>query len=590
MSNLVGQTWSALGDALSVPLLLGAALAVLIALMRAVSSLRFAVRQRGGRPLVVQVDYGKAGQDDDRGDSAFDARLLSYLAVDGHGSYVIAPGAGGPAAPGVPAEAAQPSAALLRLAMAREPAYRVDVTWPTQTASGACLRGTVRITRTPTDRIVASRSFTEQSMDDLIEIIGCFCITFLRSQTKILRQSPRWERWSLDIEGYRAYRRGLDHQRLAEATSSTNEYRLALSHFDQAAGIEPANMLVQLHRAALLELENEHLAAVAIYKKCRTLWPEHIEVAYRLGNAHKSIQDHVTFAELNRPLQDIRAQLAYSRLLARWLRSSLPHRWNPGERRYWGSWLRPSLPGGVSKRTTYINAISVSELLAELSSLLKRPYDDPSRWQKRATTGNVPSASFGSNATGTEPNKKALDERNSLEFNAMLVELARTVSQRRIAFGVPRSRNDEQTERQAIARLLWPESHHSGAGQPCGASHRQGSYPDNGSIEVPSDYSYIPTYHGRSRYNPGWLALFNTACFLSLAMNLPDNYIPPYAPCRKLWSDYCALAAIRQLGIILRHPEHVLDPDWLRTDPDLGPLRDSAVGREWAAFIGLIRT
>jgi tetratricopeptide (TPR) repeat protein len=589
MTSFVSQSLAALSSAVLVPLLLGLVVGVLIGSMRAASSLRYAIRQRGRRPLVVQVDYAKETQDADKGDTALDARLLSYLAADGRGSYVIAPGAGGPAAPRVPAEAAQPTAALLRLALARERAYRVDVAWPSQAASASGLRATVRITRTPTDRVVASRSFTDDSVDDLVEIIGCYCVAFLRSQPKILRQTPRWERWSSDINGYRAYRRGLDHQGRAEATSSAAEYKAALDCFHLAARIDPANMLVQLHRAALLELDNKHADAVAIYKKCRALWPEHIEIAYRLGNAHKSIQDHVTFAELNIPLQDIRTQLRIRRLLTYWLRSCLPHRWNPGERRYWGSWLRPTLPGAVSKRLTYLNAIAVSELLAELSSLLKRPYDDPSRFRKRLALGDAESGSPGTNAARRVAKRSTSDARNKREFEAMLTELAAIVCPRRPPVGRWRSWHDDG----AVGRLMWPDRLSQAADQKHSAADRGSRGSDLGktpSGDAMSDYSYIPIYHGRrSHHNPGWLTLFNTACFLSLAMDLPAKYIPLSYPGRKLWGDYCARAAIRELGMILRHPEHALDPDWLRTDPDLSPLRDSPIGQEWASFVGLVR-
>jgi hypothetical protein len=110
----------------------------------------------------------------------------------------------------------------------------------------------VRISRTPGDRIVTSSSFREPKADDLIQTVGCFCITFLRGQSRTLQQTPRWERWGRDIQGYRAYRRGLEHQNRAELTlgpsdhqpadrRELSDYKLALESFHEAARFEPAD-------------------------------------------------------------------------------------------------------------------------------------------------------------------------------------------------------------------------------------------------------------------------------------------------------------------------------------------------------------
>jgi tetratricopeptide (TPR) repeat protein len=566
MNGIISDTWRALGDALIVPLLLVVFVALLIMLGRPASSLWYFIRQRGRRPLVIQVVYAdKQEGGEDYG--ALDARLLSYLAGDGHGNYVIAPGAGGPAAPRVPAESLEPSAALLRLAFAREPAYRVDVTWPSRPFSETDLRAAVRISRTPGDRIVASRSFVEDSTDELIEIIGCFCITFLRSQPRILRYTPRWERWSQDVTGYRAYRRGLEAQHRAEIASSHGEYRTALECFDKAARIEPANMLVQLHRAALLELDNAHRAAVAIYKKCRTLWPEHIETAYRLGNAHKSTQGKVTPDELRKPLQDIRTRLGLTCLAKAWLHNCAPYRWNPGERRYWGSWLRLSLPGGITKRSMYLNAVAISELLARLSVLL----DQLGCRRLHVNEGRMPGTS----------------ESDGAQLKASLED-----AERRIAD--PKAASQRKPEEDEVEELMIDFA---------GKILRM----DKVSVDVPppdevigdtagSHYPHVkimhdlfyPAYGGpqHRRRKVGWLAMFNAACFFSLAIDLAPDHIP-YGFSAKEWRDHCARASIRELGLIFRDPRHALDPAWLGTDPDLKPLLGTAIGKDWASFVGL---
>lgn len=205
--GIIQPLLSSLADAFTVPLALAAGLAILIGMLRLVWTGRFLIR-RGRRPLVMQVVYGNAKTEGGEDYGVLDARLLSYLSSDGLGSYVMAPGAGGAGAPGVPAESVEPSAALVRLAFPAEPAYRVDVTWPGPAHDNE-LRATLRISRRPGDRIVASHSFAEESTQALVEAIGSYCVTFLLSQPSIVRSTPRWERWNQDYTGYLHYRRGL---------------------------------------------------------------------------------------------------------------------------------------------------------------------------------------------------------------------------------------------------------------------------------------------------------------------------------------------------------------------------------------------
>jgi len=72
-------------------LALGLVLAV--ALVHAVSFVWYRLQQRGQRPLVIQLRATYDGTRQTAG-HALDARLLAYLAADGQGAYVIAPGAG----------------------------------------------------------------------------------------------------------------------------------------------------------------------------------------------------------------------------------------------------------------------------------------------------------------------------------------------------------------------------------------------------------------------------------------------------------------------------------------------------------------
>jgi tetratricopeptide (TPR) repeat protein len=532
VSNLTNQILQPIIDAFKVPLVLAICLTVLIAVTRTASYLWYFIEHRGRHPLVIRTS-GVDGQRNDTKNAHLNDRLLAYLAADGQEGYVIAPGAGGPAAPGVTAEALEPrqgwGGTLLRLAIAREPSYVVDVSWPRGPDAPSERPAVVRISRTPGDRVVASASFPEGSEDELVGIIGCFCITFLRRQPRLLRRTPRWERWSQDPNGYRAYRDGLEHQRRGTTMRSAEEYSLALRYFDEAARIEPANLRVQLHRAALLELNKKYDDAVDIYTMCHVLWPEHIETGYRLGNARKNAPDHVSHGELMNHLGNLKDQLGAPSLLRYWLRTYRPSRWNRGERHYWRSWLQLSLPGRVTKREAYVHAVVIAELLAKLSCMLRDCSGCPSDG----------------------------------EAGRLVKQLANHL--------LPKAKAP------AMTRLFHPERKGQKTPEHDHAWHRGGA----------GDGSHIPTYRsGEHRRDVGWLALYNAACFLSLAIELKPHQLPGDFPACD-WAQDCAQAAIRELGVLVRQFRHELEPDWLANDPDLAALRGSKTGRTWASFVGL---
>jgi len=536
--GFTNQILQPLADAFKVPLTLALGLAALIAVTRTVSSLWYRLEHRGRHPLVIRAGGAKDERRDETEHESLNERLLAYLAADGQGDYVIAPGAGRPAAPGVTAEAVEPQygwgAALLRLAIAREPSYMVDVSWPHSPGTADHCAAVVRISRTPGDRVVAAGSFTGNE-DELVGIIGCFCITFLRRQPRLLRRTPRWERWSQDPNGYRAYRNGLQHQRQGINTPSLAEsekahhYQKALHYFDEAARIEPANLLVQLHRAALLELTDQYNRALGIYTMCNALWPEHIETGYRLGNARKNAPDRVRYDVLVKHLKGLRAQLALHNLVMLWLRTFRPGRWNLGERHYWRSWMQVWLPGRLTKRASYVHAIAIAELLAELSRML--------------------AADSGCPCGG--------------EVRKLMNKLA--------------SQLLKPTRMPSITPLLHPERPDARAQEHEHAWHQTAA--QNGWL--------APIYRsGEHRRHLGWLALFNAACFFSLAIELAPGQIPAeFSP--EDWADDCARAAIREIGILVRQPRHELEPDWLAKDPDLAAVRGSPAGLGWASFVGL---
>ena len=506
----------------SFQLALGLVLAV--ALTHAVSFFWYRLQQRGQRPLVVQLRTNYDGTRQ-AADPALDARLLAYLAADGQGAYVIAPGAGTSAAPVVPAEALQPAdswmAAVLHLALAREPAFRVDVAWRAADGTNARHEAAVRVSRIPGGRIVASDSFYEATEDLLVEAVGCFCIIFLRRQPRFLRHTPRWEGWGQDISGYRAYRRGLECQR-------QSQYESALECFHEAARREPGNLLVRLHTAALYELNHKYSKAADLYEKCLTLWPEHIETAYRLGNAHKNVPNPPDPDFLVARLSDIKDALRLSKVARRWTQSCMPGHWNPGERKYWRSWVRIPLPGRISKRSEFINAIAVGEILARLAPL---------------------------SADHSDANAPVVTK--------MMSQLAKDILR------------DGDGDASPTVRLLHPE-------WSTAQREKHSAAWDAENAGVPR----IPvSQHRYHRSKIGWLALYNAACFFSLAIQLDPRDLPDGFDAT--WGDDCARAAIRELGVLVRSPLNALDPDWFGKDPDLAPLLDHPIGKAWASFVGL---
>jgi hypothetical protein len=80
--------------------------------------------------------------------------------------------------------------------------------------------------------------------------------------------------------------------------------------------------------------------------------------------------------------------------------------------------------------------------------------------------------------------------------------------------------------------------------------------------------------------------MFNAACFFSQAISLPEDYLPADFT-REEWKRCCAQASIHELGLIHRDPRNTLEPNWIASDPDLEPLRQTPIGENWMAFVGI---
>ncbi|MGH3923716.1 MAG: hypothetical protein ACRDTT_12755, partial [Pseudonocardiaceae bacterium] len=167
-------------------------------------------------------------------DDVLCARLSAYFGEEDPGLHVVLPGSGDVAGPTVATEDTDaPSgwAALLRLALAVQPVYKLDVIREIDQER----RTSVQLSRVPGNRILASKVFGEEEFERsnenaVVEAVGCFAIQSLRQRRSVRRRTPRWELWSPQISGYRAYRRALDFERRNDLEGALREYDVALGY------------------------------------------------------------------------------------------------------------------------------------------------------------------------------------------------------------------------------------------------------------------------------------------------------------------------------------------------------------------------
>lgn len=97
---------------------------------------------------------------------------------------------------------------------------------------------------------------------------------------------------------------------------------------------------------------------------------------------------------------------------------------------------------------------------------------------------------------------------------------------------------------------------------------------------IPATRAALPPPRCRLAGHVQWGVLL-FAGDLASALYLPDGFTPAE------WRRCCAQASIHELGLIHRDPRNALDSNWIARDPDREPLRRTATGENWMAFIGL---
>ena len=560
-------------------------LLAVVVVVRISSWIVFRVRYRDGLPLVLpplredSPDAAGAAQAD------LVAELAAYIAADPSGA--LAPGALSRVTPPTPAEEPFTSptgfvATIAAFAVARRPGLHVQLT-RIDPADDDEWRVTLMLIQQPTGRIVASHT-VEAPRAEIVAHLGSFCVHRVHSQIAFSRETPRWERWH-SADGYRLYRDGLTlrteglqiqadafglqaeaHQLRREADGRqlvtpadaaaatalrrraddlddavdaahqrwTDLLQLAADRFRSASVADPANLLPLLARAALTEILGDRSTSQRLYEIARSLWPEQIESTYRLLTYDLWRRRWPGSSLTNEQASaDVRRLLRPWRISWLWLRSWLPRWWSPGERAYWAAWLRPA-----DHRTPRLTLRSKRRDLitgAEVAWL-------------------------------TVQLRSILAEGGNREqVRLLLLQMDRRLSRGRWRWRLRR--------RTAVDRLL---------------TMRRSRFP------------FTRQRRGRIATR-GWLAQYNAAAFYSTALSLSAPLRPPLRNDQPEWTDdawqqACALAAVSHLAVVLRDPYNLLDPGWLRNDPDLEPLAralmeigiDGPPYASWALYAGLI--
>jgi tetratricopeptide (TPR) repeat protein len=529
MNGLLG----ALRHQVLIPLALPAALLVLALALRSGRVLWYRLRQGGFPPIVIHAA-------DDTESRAFAVQLSEFLTQETPGPAVIIPPGSGTPPPPVPVEQLSGRsgwvAALVRIVLSREPAFDVYVECPEQARTGSLpseYRAIVRVTRVPGNRVLAADHLHDTQPARVVHAAGCRVIHSIRQEPAALRHTPRWERWSPDISGYSAYRRALDDERQDDSDGALEEYDLALRY-------EPANFLINVGKAALLEVEGRFKNASEVYRTCNELWPEHVETAYRLSASYANAGDYDASESA---LESIRLRLQPRSLWKERGKTWYLTRWNLGERRYWRSWSRkhpPILgPRKSSNRHHLLVAVQVAEQVREIGRIARS------------------------------------HEIREVTIDHLITKMAELIT--------------EWASDSPYKILFHPELLVEGlpaVEHPAGHDRSWHNKNDDDNLVIlPQVLARSPRLL-RPRKQMGWLAHYNAACFFSLALGVDGNLLPAGYTVGE-WKIDCARAAIRELGHVRRDPLSKVEPDWYRRDPELEPLTSYVDGTRWTKLVGL---
>ena len=439
----------------------------------------------------------------------------------------------------------------------------------------------------------------------MVHAAGCRVIHSVRQEPRALRHTPRWERWGPDINGYSAYRRALDYERQGNSGDALREYDLALRY-------EPANFLINVGKAALLEVEGRFEDASEVYRTCNELWPEHVETAYRLSASYANYGE---YGAAESALDSIKLRLRRWSLRKEETKTRYLTRWNVGERRYWRSWSRkhPPILGSrkSSNRHHLLQAVQVAEQVREIGRivcsgqtrkvaengqpvevsvdyLIAKMAKLTTQWapdspcknlfhpELLVSAGQLTAGQPSSPAPAIHPKVKSslimqLNCGNTLKTSESSHLLGAGLITRFRRSSVVHGQDRDESRP---------------AAQPTKHDHLWHIKLDDDNLVIHPQVLARSPWLLRPKKQMGWLAHYNAACFFSLALNVDRDLLPTGYTIDE-WQIDCARAAIRELGYVRRDPLSRVEADWYRRDPELKPLTSYVNGTRWAKLVGL---
>ncbi|GAA2341356.1 hypothetical protein [Dactylosporangium salmoneum] len=416
----------------------------------------------------------------------------------------------------------------------QRPAFEVHLDLLNSGETDRVVAVAVSIIRRPGARLVAAHTYSGDAKT-IIREIGSFCLQQVRQQRAVRKRTPPWEQWG-SPHAYELYREGLVEKtrwidtRAAERDATDHKIARALDHFNAAARRDQSNALPRLAAAALYEMVGDYSPAISYYAFCRDQWPVIFEAAYRLlTTMHRADLPSDEFRRLAEQLHaDILMDLRLPSMLKRWLRA------DAGTRIYLRSLMRQpahSAPWfrGPDRRHQYRSATEAALLSLLMWDNARRAHDS------------------------ADPDVRAHVRRDVEKLFARLATL----------HGLPVD--------QAVQTLLHP-------GQPAPANRdgRPEHSPEQHTAMIGGINYALDKHQGKAI---GWMAHYNTACFLAHAFRLPPD-CRPWTAADPAWAEDCLAAVRRQLRLVYKDPTNELDHNWINRDEDLAVVRHALIGAD----------
>ncbi len=529
-------------DALAKAVLVPLGLLLTLLIVRVVSYVWYVLLNRRPLPIIVQdmnFDSNSAspartaepppGQDTHAWED-LPAFLRNYISADPPLSRQLAPGVTGTTSPIIATATPNGSqfdwtARLLNLVLPqKQAAYNIYVTPHNSRVNQ--LQASVQIVKTPEQWIKASKIFTGHTINDLASAIGGFCMECVQLQPEFLRRTARWEHWG-SRGSYEIFRRAISYQ-------DDGEFRAAYGAYEKASALAPGNIRLGEYRASLYEIEGKYKEATQLYDALHCLWKKNIEILYRssatrVNRAQELLGQQAVIRSSDEPTMDTRSiQIEEGLCLIEQAQCILMQtRKDLQFLHVLRMWLQTWLP----------RRRDIGERKYWASWLGRDNFRQPLMLLRRSKRYEYVSA-VRVTILANEILKFLLDEKVDNQFS-----IDRSVS--------------------SVIRLI-------------------------------------------RRKRIGWLAHWAAACYFSRAAEAAVWAVPtdwakytasfskfgspasPETGSPKNWQECCETMAVGEIGRVLRNPCNQLNPQLLRTDPDMKRLHDAFKGADVRVLIGPI--